>query len=48
MGLGGIYSPGSVRMETFTVETLVFDVKADKLLWAAVTEAKNPSGSTAS
>jgi hypothetical protein len=42
-GWGGIYSPGSVRMETmFTVETMIFDVKADKLLWAAVTETKNP------
>jgi hypothetical protein len=42
-GWGGIYSPGTVRMETmFTVETLVFDVKADKLLWAATTETKNP------
>lgn len=42
-GWGGIYSPGSVKMETlFTVETLIFDVKADKLLWAAVTETKNP------
>jgi hypothetical protein len=42
-GWGGIYSPGTVRMETmFTVETLVFDVKADKLLWAGTTETKNP------
>lgn len=42
-GWGGIYSPGSVTMDTvFTIETMVFDVKADKLLWAAVTETKNP------
>ena len=42
-GWGGIYDPGGVKMDTLiTVETLIFDVKADKLLWAAVTETKNP------
>lgn len=42
-GWGGIYDPGSVRMDTvITVETLIFDVKADKLLWAATSETKNP------
>lgn len=42
-GWGGIYDPGSVRMDTvITVETMIFDVKADKLLWAAMSETKNP------
>ena len=42
-GWGGMYDPGHVKMDTLiTVETLIFDVKADKLLWAATTETKNP------
>ncbi len=42
-GWGGIYDPGYVRMDNlFMVETLIFDVKADKLLWAALSESKNP------
>jgi hypothetical protein len=42
-GWGGIYDPGYVKMDNvFWVETLVFDVKANKLLWAALSETKNP------
>jgi hypothetical protein len=42
-GWGGIYDPGYVKMDNmFYVETLVFDVRANKLLWAALSETKNP------
>jgi hypothetical protein len=42
-GWGGIYDPGYVRMDNvFVVETLIFDLKADKLLWAALSTSKNP------
>jgi hypothetical protein len=42
-GWGGIYDPGYVKMDNvFWVETLVFDVKGNKLLWAALSETKNP------
>ena len=37
------WSPGSVDTETVvTVETLIFSVPRDKLLWAAVSETSNP------
>jgi len=42
-GWVGIYDPGHATMDSyFTVETLIYDVKADKLLWAGVTQTKNP------
>ncbi len=42
-GWGGMYDPGHVTMDNlFMVETLIFDVKADKLLWAGLSETKNP------
>jgi hypothetical protein len=44
-GWGSLYEPGYVTTETIlTVETLVFSVPANKLLWAGVTETKNPKG----
>lgn len=40
---GVAWSPGSVREDTtVTVETLVFSVPRDKLLWAALSETTNP------
>ncbi|MBP1634613.1 MAG: hypothetical protein H6Q10_1187 [Acidobacteria bacterium] len=40
-----VYSPASVRQDTtLTVETLVFSVPRDKLLWAALSETTNPEG----
>jgi hypothetical protein len=43
MGWGGVYDPGYVTMDSlFMVETLVFDVKADKLLWGGLSITKNP------
>jgi hypothetical protein len=44
-GWGSVYAvgPGRTREETLAViETLVFSVPANKLLWAGVTEATNP------
>jgi len=39
----GLYIPGSSReTTTVVVETLIFSVPRDKLLWAATSETKNP------
>ncbi len=44
-GWGTVYVSGSAREDTVvTIETLVFDVPKDKLLWAGVSEKTNPSG----
>jgi len=43
-GWSGVYIPGSVDRDTVVVvETLIFSVSRDKLLWAAVSETKNPA-----
>src|SRR3954464_13460762 len=40
---GAYYSPGVDRVDTVVVvETLVFDVTSNRLVWASVTETKNP------
>ena len=42
-GWGSVYIPGSVREDTVVVvETTIYSVPRDTLLWAAVTETKNP------
>ena len=42
-GWGSMYIPGTMREDTVvTVETLVFSVTKDKLLWAGVSEKTNP------
>ena len=42
-GWGNTYVPGSVSEDTvIVVETLVFSVPKDKLLWASVSETRNP------
>jgi hypothetical protein len=42
---GAVWTPGSVSEETtVTVETLVFSVPRDKLLWAGLSETTNPAG----
>ena len=42
-GWGSMYIPGSSREDTVVVvETLVFSVPKNQLLWAAVSETKNP------
>ena len=39
----GVYIPGSTREDTYvTVEALVFSVARNELLWAGVSETKNP------
>ena len=39
----GVYIPGSTREDTYvTVEALVFSVPRNELLWAGVSETKNP------
>jgi hypothetical protein len=42
-GWGSVYVPGSVQKETVVVaETTIYSVPRDQLLWAAVSETKNP------
>jgi hypothetical protein len=42
-GWGSLYIPGSVREDTVViVETLIYSVPKDKLLWAGVSKTKNP------
>ena len=42
-GWGSMYIPGSVEEDTIVVvETTIYSVPRNKLLWAAVSETKNP------
>jgi hypothetical protein len=42
-GWGSVYLPGSVQNETFVVvENTIYSVPRNALLWAAVSETKNP------
>lgn len=42
-GWGSVYIPGSVQHETFVVvENTIYSVPRNALLWAAVSETKNP------
>ena len=42
-GWGAVYDPGVTRVDTVAVvETLIFSVPNNKLLWAGVTESTNP------
>jgi len=42
-GWGSVYIPGSVQNETFVVvENTIYSVPRNALLWAAVSETKNP------
>jgi len=43
-GWASVYDPGYLRTDTIVkVETLVYDLKADKLLWAGMSQSTNPS-----
>jgi hypothetical protein len=43
-GWGAAYSPGYLRTDTIVhVETLVYDLESDKLVWAGQSETMNPS-----
>jgi hypothetical protein len=42
-GWGAVYDPGYLRTDTIVnVETLVYDLKADKLIWAGKSQTTNP------
>jgi hypothetical protein len=42
-GWGAVYDPGYLRTDTIvSVETLVYDMKADKLVWAGKSQTTNP------
>jgi hypothetical protein len=43
-GWADVYDPGYLRTDTIlSVETLVYDMKADKLVWAGRSQTTNPS-----
>jgi hypothetical protein len=43
-GWGGMYDPGYIRTDTIvSVETLVYDLTQDKLIWAGQSNTTNPS-----
>jgi len=43
-GWGGVYSPGYIQTDTIViVETLVYSLPQNKLVWAAQSETTNPS-----
>lgn len=43
-GWGGVYQPGYLTTDTiYTVETLVFSLDGDKLIWAGTSQTTNPS-----
>ena len=43
-GWGAVYSPGYLQEDTIvSVETLIFSLQQDKLVWAAMSKTTNPS-----
>ena len=43
-GWGGVYSPSYIQTDTIvSIETLVYSLKQDKLVWAAQSQTTNPS-----
>lgn len=43
-GWGAAYEPGYLRTDTLVcVETLIYDLRTDKLLWAGMSQSTNPS-----
>jgi hypothetical protein len=44
-GWGAVYEPGYTTQQTIVrVETVLFDLKKDKLIWASQTESTDPAG----
>jgi hypothetical protein len=42
-GWGAIYDPGYISFDRiYSVETLIYDLRQDKLVWASMTQSKNP------
>jgi hypothetical protein len=43
-GWGGVYDPGYLRTDTYvSIETLIYSVTKDKLIWAGTSETINPA-----
>jgi hypothetical protein len=43
-GWGAVYDPGYLRTDTIVnIETLVYDLRTDKLVWAGKSQSTNPS-----
>ena len=41
---GGYYDPGTIRTDTYvSIETVIYDLRQNKLVWAGQTETMNPS-----
>jgi hypothetical protein len=42
-GWGGAYDPGSIRTDTYvSIETVIYDLRQNKLVWAGQTKTMNP------
>ncbi|MEK7315253.1 MAG: hypothetical protein AAB011_03665 [Candidatus Eisenbacteria bacterium] len=43
-GWGGAYNPGQIRTDTYvSIETLIYDLRQNKLVWAGQTKTMNPT-----
>jgi len=43
-GWGGAYDPGTIRTDTYvSIETLIYDLRQNKLVWAGQSTTMNPS-----
>ena len=41
---GGVYSPATIRTDTYvSIETVIYDLRQNKLVWAGQTKTMNPS-----
>lgn len=41
---GGVYNPGTIRTDTYvSIETVIYDLRQNKLVWAGQTKTMNPS-----
>lgn len=41
---GGVYDPGTIRTDTYvSIETVIYDLRQNKLVWAGQTKTMNPS-----
>ncbi|HVS01017.1 MAG TPA: hypothetical protein VMW27_30650 [Thermoanaerobaculia bacterium] len=43
-GWGSVYDPGTIRTDTYvSIETVIYDLRQNKLVWAGQTKTMNPS-----
>ncbi len=43
-GWSGVYDPGTIRTDTYvSIETVIYDLRQNKLVWAGQTKTMNPS-----